>query len=265
MSKIEWTDETYNPIVGCSKISEGCQNCYAAAAAKSGRLQQFSQYQKVAPWNGTVEFVEKALYKPFLWREPKKIFTCSMSDLFHENIPNSWRNQVFAVMAIAHRHTFQVLTKRPENVRKYFEANQRAVVKIALDIAEDRRSPISDFDFPPPNMWLGTTVENQAKADERIPMLRETQAVLKFLSCEPLLEPIELDLNGIDWVIVGGESGRGARECKTDWIEGIVEQCKQSNVPVFVKQLGSNSNVKAMQKGGDITKFPRAIALREFP
>jgi len=265
MSKIEWTDETWNSIVGCSKISEGCANCYAATAAKSARLQQFERYQKVSAWNGTVEFVESVLYKPLKWKKSKKIFTCSMSDLFHENIPPSWRNQVFAVMALAHQHTFQVLTKRPENMKRYFEVNHRAVLKIAVDIAEELKVPLFDFDFPPENVWLGATVENQQRAEERIPVLKDTPGAIKFLSCEPLLESIELDLNGIDWVIVGGESGQGARKCEVCWIEDIVKQCKRYDVPVFVKQLGSNSSIKASGKGGDITEFSTAFAIREFP
>jgi len=275
MSKIQWTDETWNPIVGCSRVpgSPGCGRCYAATAAKSARLQQFDRYQKVAAWNGTVEFVESVLYKPLSWKKSRKIFTCSMSDLFHENIPDSWRHRVFGVMAlaklsggIAHQHIFQVLTKRPENMKRYFLQCSKAIKEEAIKISWEKKKPLSDFTMPLGKVWLGATVENQQKADERIPILRETPGAIKFLSCEPLLEPIQLDLNGIDWVIVGGESGRDSRECNIDWMEDIVKQCKNAGTKVFVKQLGSNCNWNTKdRKGGNIDEFPANLRVKETP
>lgn len=268
MSKIQWCDETYNPIVGCSRVpgSAGCEKCYAATAAQSARLQQFERYQKVKKWNGTVEFVESALYKPLSWKKSKKIFTCSMSDLFHENIPDNWRHQVFGVMALASQHIFQVLTKRPENMRRYLTRSYDQIRETAIAISWEKKKPLSNFSMPLQNVWLGVTTENQAKADERIPILRETPGTIKFLSCEPLLEPIQLDLNGIDWVIVGGESGRDSRECNIDWIEGIVKQCKNAGTKVFVKQLGSDCNWNTKdRKGGNIDEFPANLRIREMP
>ncbi|MBP0015354.1 MAG: DUF5131 family protein [Roseofilum sp. SID3] len=149
MSKIEWTDITYNPIVGCSRVprSPGCQNCYAATAAKSARLQQFERYQKVAAWNGTVEFVESALYNPLKWKKPRKIFTCSMSDLFHENIPDNWRHKIFAVMTLATQHTFQILTKRPENMNRYFESDRRPFTSIMLILPKKWECLLSTLTF----------------------------------------------------------------------------------------------------------------------
>ena len=120
MTNIQWTNESWNPIVGCSKISEGCANCYAETGANSGRLQQFKQYQKVAKWNGQVEFVENQLLKPLKWKKPQRIFVCSMSDLFHQNIPNSWIDRIFAVISVCQKHTFQILTKRPHRMQEYF-------------------------------------------------------------------------------------------------------------------------------------------------
>jgi protein gp37 len=310
-TNISWTDETWNSIVGCSRISAGCINCYAAIAAASPRLQQFPQYQKVKDWDGTVEFVESQLLKPLSWKKPKRIFVCSMSDLFHENIPDEWRDRIFAVMAVAHWHTFQVLTKRPENALRYFQRNDLA------QAIKDAGELVCKPELPLKNVWIGTTVENQAMADKRIPILLRIPAVIKFLSCEPLLEDIKLYLENrficqfcgseqnaeattctrchkwhsiqeylkatktVDWCIVGGESGKGARDCHIDWVRSLVKQCKSANVPVFVKQLGihpvaSSPYIEGVacvnyfvklrdRKGGDISEFPEDLQIREFP
>ena len=291
-TNISWTDETWNSIVGCSRISAGCINCYAAIAAASPRLQQFPQYQKVKDWDGTVEFVESQLLKPLSWKKPKRIFVCSMSDLFHEDIPDEWRDRIFAVMTVCQHHIFQVLTKRPKNALEYF-SNPETVVRIIDAIANIKVRPTGWSSFlqaketflPLPNCWIGTTVENQAMADIRIPLLLKIPAVVKFLSCEPLLEEINLNkFSTVEerfWVIVGGESGKGARECHIDWVRSLVKQCKSANVPVFVKQLGSNPAdalpyidgvahtnyfVKLRdRKGGDISEFPEDLQIREFP
>jgi protein gp37 len=245
-SKIEWTDATWNPIVGCSRVSPGCSQCYAAIAAASARLQQFKQYQEVAQWDGTVVFVENQLLKPFTWKKPKKIFVCSMSDLFHPNIADEWRDQIFAVMAINSQHTFQVLTKRPENAVKYFANSNRArwICHRALDIIRDEQNPLNfkygvrevNIAVPLSNVWIGVTVENQAMASHRIPLLQQIPAALRWLSVEPLLEAVEIDFTNIDWCVVGGESGSGYRECKVEWIESIASQCAEFNLPLFVKQ-----------------------------
>ncbi|MBW4690046.1 MAG: phage Gp37/Gp68 family protein [Komarekiella atlantica HA4396-MV6] len=215
-TNIEWCDETINPIVGCSRLSEGCKHCYAATAAKSSRLQQFSQYQTVSEWDGTVEFVKSQLIKPLHWRKPKKIFVCSMADLFHANVPFEWIDQVMAVVALCPQHTFQVLTKRPERALKYFRQPQLWVkwYEAAKEhlwgaIGENFGGLINlqqyfiDQPFPLPNLWLGTSTENQAMADKRIPILLQIPASLRFLSCEPLLEEITLSRyhnNGIGYL-----------------------------------------------------------------
>lgn len=301
MSKIEWCDETWNPLVGCSRISAGCSRCYAAEAAKSARLQQFTQYQKVKDWDGMIEFVENQLLKPLSWKASKKVFVCSMSDIFHANVKDEWLDKIFAVMAIAKQHTFQVLTKRPERMNEYL-SDPKTVQRIGTWIAADlsphyglvglNHSVFDEFDLPLPNCWLGVSVENQKAADDRIPSLLATPASVRFLSCEPLLEAIEIEEYlragteelghpGIGLAIIGGESGPGARPCHIDWIRSLVKQCQQTKTAVFVKQLGSHAidstpyidgivqnhfQVKLKnRKGGDISEFPLDVQIREFP
>lgn len=295
MTKIQWTNRTWNPIVGCSKISEGCQQCYAQTVANSARLQQFPQYQKVAQWNGTVEFVQSQLLKPLSWKQPQHIFVCSMSDLFHHNIPFDWIDQVFAVMALANHHTYQILTKRPQRMQQYFLSKFRPRVKKLIDDfpirLEDKIGKGHCFD----HLWLGTTIENQEVADQRLlALLGIPTNNLKFISGEPLLGEIDLSIyfglyqiedNGKwflkfgsrwakspDWVIVGGESGSNARACNVEWIRSIVKQCQASEVPVFVKQLGSNpvdnegKRIKLKHRqGGNVDEFPADLQLRQFP
>jgi len=294
MTTIAWTDETINPIVGCSRISAGCQNCYAASAAKSARLQQFPQYQKVANWNGTTEFVENQLHKPYQWKKSKRIFLGSMTDLFHENTPFSWLEEIMAMVEETPQHTYQILTKRPQRMIEFFDWYS------ALCSDES----IGDIKWRmPDNIWLGVSCENQAMADKRIPLLLEIPAKVRFLSCEPLLEPLDLskflpiewseiaedwieswpgvgsyNVNDYpNWIIVGGESGTGARPCHVDWIRDIASQCQSAKVPVFVKQLGSNvisspyiDGVKSHyklkdRKGADINEFPDDLRLQQFP
>lgn len=283
-TSISWTNETWNPLVGCSKLSVGCQKCYAAEAAKSARLQQFPQYQKVKDWDGTIEFVENQLLKPLSWRSPKKVFVCSMSDTFHANVKDEWLDQIFAIMAIACQHTFQILTKRPERMQQYL-SDPVTVDRIKKAGYEFTHNMDCLNNWPLPNVWLGTSVENQKAADDRIPSLLKTPAVLHFLSCEPLLEQVNLSdfLSHTmrQWVIIGGESGPGARPCHIDWIRSLVQQCQQTKTAAFVKQLGSQAidsspyidgvvqnhfQVKLKsRKGGDISEFPLDLQVREFP
>jgi protein gp37 len=308
MSTIEWTDETVNPIVGCSKISPGCQNCYAANAAKSPRLQQFPQYQKVAAWDGTVEFVESQMLKVLKWKKPKRIFVCSMADIFHKNVPDEWLDKIFAYMAIANHHTYQILTKRPERMAEYFtveSANRVTTLyhqllkdgvggKIKQDWVE-RHCTVFQIDewWPLNNVWLGVSVENQKAADSRIPILLETPAKVRFLSCEPLLGEVNLseyleidcyvdsmstpdgsgriDIKPINLIIAGGESGPNARVCHVEHLRSLVQQCQEAEVPVFVKQLGklpllNNGPYKISdRKGGIFSEFPEDLEVREFP
>ena len=293
MSKIQWTNETWNPIVGCSKISEGCVNCYAESLAKAPRLQKFEQYQKVSDWDGTVEFVESQLYKPLSWKTPKKIFVCSMGDLFHEDVNFEWIDKIMAIMCHCKHHTFQVLTKRPDRAVFYFNDHLPNIGLRWFALGENVAVTFKS-QTPLPNIWIGVSVENQARANERIPLLYQIPAKVKFLSCEPLLEPLELlssipveidelidneqqiYLNDfVDWVIVGGESGSKARPCYYDWILRVVQDCKALTIPVFVKQLGSNfihpnesfkhkTKFKHSKKG-DIEEFPDPLKVRQFP
>jgi len=291
-TKIQWCDETWNPIVGCSRISEGCQNCYAATAAKSARLQQFNQYKLVGNWDGSVQFVESQLLKPLGWKQPKKIFVCSMADIFHKSVPDEWVDKMLAIAALCPQHTFQILTKRPARMMAYFSHPDR-LTEINFQISKILKEPFEIYQsrllkLPLPNVWLGVSVENQLAANTRIKFLTQTPAAVRFLSCEPLLERLNLskwvfdrsetDITPIDWVIVGGESGSGSRPCHLNWIRSIVDQCYQSNTPVFVKQLGSNAidsvpinggqaqhQIKTSdRKGSDISQFTD-INFRQFP
>jgi protein gp37 len=261
---IEWTDATWNPVRGCSKVSEGCRNCYAMHIAA-----RFSDpglpYEGLAVrngrgarWTGAVKFIEDHLDMPLRLRRPRRIFVNSMSDLFHESIPTAWIDRIVAVMALAPQHTFQVLTKRPELMRSYF-ADQRTynrVLRVADGELRMKRPRLGSIpiDRPPaPNIWLGTSVEDQATANERIPALLQAPARTRFLSCEPLLGPLDLtpwlhvghqvmDFPrvrwGLHWVIVGGESGLGARPMDLAWARSLRDQCWEADVPFFFKQVG---------------------------
>lgn len=299
MSKIEWTGETWNPISGCSRKSSGCQNCYAEVMTKRLAAMGNEKYQGLLNeqnrFNGVIKFDEKALLKPLSIKKSTTFFVNSMSDLFHENVPDEWIDKIFAVMALASQHTFQILTKRPERMREYLTRQSNEFGRdVYTQINKGVVNPVGFVGFPRPNIWIGVSVENQKAADERIPLLLETPAAIRFLSCEPLLSAIEFSdvtnrsdavsqigkkaLNGIDWVIVGGESGTGARPCKAVWIESIVKQCDEAKVACFVKQMGSNSIYPPRnkfdseyrkkfknRKGGDIEEFPLRLRVRQMP
>lgn len=228
-TKIEWTKRTWNPIRGCSRISDGCRHCYAEsiAARFSGEDQPFHLFadrsRSGSKWTGKVELIEHKLFEPMSWREPSLIFVNSMSDLFHEALSHTDIASVFGVMVAAQHHTFQVLTKRAHRMADWFS----------------RRRDVGAMPLPLENVWCGVSVENQDAHDERVPYLQSVPARVRFLSCEPLLGPIRLDLNGIHWVIVGGESGPGARPMKPDWVRAIRDQCLDVGVPFFFKQWGA--------------------------
>ena len=210
-SKIEWTDCTWNPVTGCSKISAGCQNCYAERMALRLRAMGSPNYVD----GFAVRCHPHMLERPLHWAKPRMVFVNSMSDLFHPQVPTSFVKDVFAVMRGAHWHTFQVLTKRSGRL-------------LDLDATLSWT----------PNMWAGVTVETDTY-HERIDDLRKTDARVKFLSLEPLLGPFDhLDLMGVDWVIVGGESGPRARPIRTDWVLNIRDQCRKAGVAFFFKQWG---------------------------
>jgi len=213
-SRIEWTESTWNPLTGCNKVSPGCKHCYAERMAK--RLQSMGQEKYRNGFRLTLH--PEVLEDPLSWHKPQIIFVNSMSDLFHENVPVEFIQSVFDVMRRAYWHTFQILTKRAERL---FE----------LD-------PVLEW---PANVWMGVSVENQ-NYTFRIDCLRNTHAKVKFLSLEPLLGPISnLSLEGIDWVIVGGESGPHARPIQPEWVREIRDQCLTNHVPFFFKQWGGTN------------------------
>ena len=297
---IEWTDSTWNPFIGCSRVSEGCRHCYAERLAGRFSAKTEGVYAGTTKtvnglqvWTGKINRAPaETLLKPLHWRAPRRIFVNSMSDLFHENVPDGWIDQVFAVMALCPQHVFQVLTKRPERMREYLDG-VRVIPRTGADVSPYSRTAIglmmfgmiteeqrvavlvkrSQYSYqisvrcepghegeivqwPLPNVWLGVSVENQAAADERIPLLLRTPAAVRFVSCEPLLGPVDLDEKhdwltegfsewpkkaghpSLDWVIVGGESGPGARPMHPDWARSLRDQCVDAAVPFFFKQWG---------------------------
>ncbi|MDO8357242.1 MAG: phage Gp37/Gp68 family protein [Nitrospirota bacterium] len=347
---IEWTDRVWNPIRGCSMVSAGCQNCYAMKQAHrfSGPGQPYEGLTYGPRWTGKIKLVPEALDAPLHWKKPRRIFVNSMSDLFHEEVHDKFIAAVFGVMAAAPQHTFQVLTKRPERMRQWFRwiESKRGGLTTSLVkhggawpkvdeysaesvlcayCAREVLEPLSKVTWAPwplPNVWLGVSVENQATADERIPLLLETPAAVRFVSAEPLLGSVDFSvpwppgwreqgdpqsdrfdglrfddrnsfarLGRLNWVIVGGESGPGARPCDVSWIRSIRDQCQKAGVPVFVKQLGAKPFVvegsQAAQewsasgatsvmddcggihvkdkKGGDMAEWSEDLRVREFP
>ena len=216
-SKIEWTDATWNPVRGCTKISPGCKHCYAATFAERWRGIPEHPYEH----GFDLRLVPDKLVDPLLWARSRTVFVNSMSDLFHADVPEHYVASVFGVMRLADWHVYQVLTKRAE----------RMATVLRRQAKRDRE--------PAPHVWLGVSVENRKHGLPRIDHLRNTPAAIRFLSVEPLLEDLgELDLEGIDWVIVGGESGPGARPMQPEWVVSIQQQCVEAGVPFFFKQWG---------------------------
>lgn len=311
---IEWTDATWNPVVGCSVVSPGCEHCYAARM--DHRLRGIAG-EEWKPWTSpnaayNVRLHPERLAAPLTWRKPRRVFVNSMSDLFHEQVPDEFIDRVFAVMALTPQHTYQVLTKRPERMRAYLTADDREsqIFCHALAMGPERCALRAGF-MPLLNVWLGVSCEDQRRADERIPLLLQTPAAVRFISAEPLLgavDLVEMVLDerlrekhpndpiirfnaftglmsgmdeyifgrvGLDWVIVGGESGPGARPCDEGWVFDIVQQCRAAGVAAFVKQLGTNSGWslggvwgathRKDRKGGNPSEWPEDLRLREFP
>jgi len=240
-TKIEWTDETWNVVTGCTPISPGCANCYARRMAR--RLAGRFGYPE-APDHFNVTLRPDRLKQPLHWCEPRMVFVCSMSDLFHEDVPPDFTWKVIEVMWMSFHHTFQILTKRPER---------------AADILT--RSMWWNNDTPR-NIWLGVTAENQEQADKRIPILLQIPAAVRFVSVEPMLEPIDLTLytfdsfqdEPLDWVIVGAETGPGKREMQLDWARDILHTCKSSGTPFFFKKDGVGNHTL---DGVMYEEFPR--------
>lgn len=261
---IEWTDATWNPVTGCTKVSQGCKHCYAER--DWNRMVHLPAYKGRAFTD--VACHPERLIQPLRWKRPRRIFVNSMSDLFHESVPFEFIDQVFAAMAICPQHTFQVLTKRPERMRDYTTRLSRSA-KLLDDAARTMGYSFEHegqylVSFPLPNVWLGVSVEDQQTADERIPLLLQTPAAVRWVSAEPLLGRVDLceafgmwwnqtigcfesigqrfnpglGRGGIDWVVVGGESGPKARPMHPDWVRSIRDQCKSAGVPFLFKQWG---------------------------
>ena len=262
---IEWTDATWNPVTGCSIVSPGCTNCYAMKLAGTRLKHTNSRKGLTMPsksgpvWNGQVRLNEEWLFQPLEWKRPRMIFVCAHGDLFAENVPDEWIDKVFAVMAMAPQHTFQVLTKRAERMRDYLRYRFSRIVDAMATMTATVNLP----DWPLPNVWLGVSTEDQKRADERIPFLLDTPASVRWISAEPLLGPINLAeylrlvihkpgsvgksteihlqiiRHALDWIVVGGESGPGARPMHPTWVRSIRDQCAAAGVPLFFKQWGA--------------------------
>jgi len=275
-SGIEWTEATWNPTTGCTKVSPGCKNCYAKHQAWP-RLAAMKTGVYTGRVFEDVRWHSERLDQPLRWTRPRRIFVNSMSDLFHEDIPDSFIDQVFAFMTLARQHIFQVLTKRPQRMQEYMN-DLNSLLRVGIHTCVIDPDHPAGQEWPPTNVWLGVSVENQETADERIPLLLETPAAVRWLSCEPLLGPIDLldfppsltnaretivdtDQHLIDWVVVGGESGPNARPMEPLWAHCIRVQCLNAGVPFFMKQ-GSQNNWPSYH---DIDTFPPNLQVREYP
>lgn len=253
MTKISWTEKVWNPVAGCTRASAGCDKCYAFTMTKRLEAMGMQDYAGLVGhghFNGVVRELPHKLHIPMERKKPTMYFVNSMSDLFHTGVSDEFIDMVFAVMASCSRHTFQVLTKRPDRMAEYMNHRDR------LDNIYDAWYEVSDQPreaaaWPLPNVWLGTSVENQKQANKRIPHLLRVNAAVRFLSCEPLLGPVNLNdvfpgglpcpvdgpyTRAIHWVIVGAESGHGARPMQLDWVRSLRDQCQAAGVPFFFKQ-----------------------------
>jgi protein gp37 len=268
---IEWCDATWNPVTGCTKVSEGCRNCYALTFAERWRGTPGHYFET----GFDLTLRPDKLDQPLKWKKPRKIFVNSMSDLFHKEVPNDFIAKVFDVMTKAEHHIFMVLTKRPERMKEFMEW-----------YFETNKDPFDENDKPyiAPNIWLGVSVENQQAADERIPSLLQTPAAVRFLSCEPLLGEVDLEypessnkaqyccsghmcgcqgkpinpplVYGIDWIIAGGESGHRARPMHPEWARSLRDQCQAAGVSFFFKQWGEWGDfTNTVCKGGSEDKI----------
>jgi protein gp37 len=246
-SKIEWTDATWNPVTGCTKVSPGCDHCYAETLAERFRGTPGHYYEH----GFDLQLRPDKLDQPLRWKRPRRVFVNSMSDLFHADIPDEYIAKVFAVMALAPQHTFQVLTKRPGRMRSLMSIPwfHLAVEQEATYIHEVRKDGqprfvwVNSLAWPLPNVWLGVSAEDQKWANIRIPVLSVTPAAVRFVSMEPLLGPIDCsswlyNRRRLSWVICGGESGRGARPMHPDWVRTIRDQCQSAEVAFHFKQWG---------------------------
>ena len=269
-TKIHWAEKVWNPVTGCSKVSPGCQNCYAEKMAK--RLAGRYGYPADEPFRVTVH--PDRLGEPAGWKKPQRVFVCSMADLFHDDVPGDFILRVFGRMNAAHQHTFMLLTKRPENALKFCQE---------YGLMSSEFGPTPSGEVWPENVWMGVTAENQETADKRIPILLQIPAHVHFVSCEPILSKIDLTgeyltgkcggrypfptlqtehrtkwINLLDWVICGGESGQQARPMNQEWAESLYDQCRVAGVPFFMKQMSGRTTAEreAIPASIDVQQFP---------
>ena len=308
---IAWTEQSWNPLRGCSRVSEGCRNCYAerVAARFSGPGQPYEGLAEMTPsgprWTGVVRMVPEHLGDPLRWRRPRLVFVNSMSDLFHGSVNFPDIAAIFGVMAASPTHTFQVLTKRPERAREWFrwiserggeEECSEADIAIteAMDVEGASIGILPSALWPLPNVWLGVSVEDQETADERVPVLLDTPAAVRWVSYEPALGPVDWApwmrpssrpyppptrgmriLPAIDWVVCGGESGPGARPFDVAWARSTIKAGREAGFPVFVKQLGERPIDGDApfetdwhphdRKWGKPHEWPEDLRVREYP
>lgn len=265
-SSIEWTNKVWNPTTGCHKISQGCKNCYAEKMHK--RLTAMGQKKYKRPFLAGAFPDEPSLYAPLKWKKPAMIFVNSMSDLFHESVPDEFIIRVLAVMYVCDQHTFQVLTKRADRLPKFFsDPKLPGRIDDAVGRLMSETSGISSKiciqqngyleNWPLKNLWLGVSVENQDTAMERIPQLMETPAAIRWLSMEPLLEMVHFrDIrvaDKLDWIVVGGESGPKKRPFNVDWARYVRDYCKVQGIKFFMKQIDK------------VQEIPSTLMIREYP
>lgn len=262
-TKIEWTDHTWNVVIGCSKVSAGCKNCYAEkmSVRLSGmnnkcspdyaEILRYADYGKPLGFNGNVKMLPERLEQPLRWKKSSMVFVNSMSDLFHEDVPFEFIDEVFKIIVACPKHTFQILTKRPERMKEYWEWTKQVV---EIEYAD--------------NIWLGVSVENKL-ALHRISILESIAVATRFISFEPLLEDLDflfevrdrgIDVGKIHWCVIGCESGVRKRDCRSEWVEDLVAVLESFEIPVFVKQLQINGKVVK-----DMEQFPEHLQIREYP
>jgi protein gp37 len=293
-TSIQWTDHTWNPTRGCSRVSPGCEHCYAEviAARFGGPGLPFGGYARRGPqggrWTGKVSLVEDKLGDPLAWKEPRKVFVNSMSDLFHEKLSNEEIAAVFGVMSACPQHTFQILTKRSARMREWFAwlaaackervgsedwFVQNTAIKLGVKIPlHTVKGTIKSYPWPLENVHLGVSVEDQTRADERVPDLLACPASVRWLSCEPLLEAVHVTgMAGLDWLVVGGESGPGARPMSLTAARSLRDQCGADDVRFFFKQTGAvlarAHGLKDLH-GGTFHEYPPEwddLRVRQFP
>lgn len=268
-SKIEWTDATWNVVIGCDKVSPGCDHCYAIRTAH--RFQEhpnptvaaaYAGTEADGDWTGRVNLVESRLDLPLRWKRPRRIFVNAQSDLFHGRVTLDFLAKVWAVMSLTPQHTYQILTKRAGIMRSILAGTVspgpgirmpfKSVVdaerlRMGYPVLPDSAREDGTYAWPLPNVWLGVSVEDQARLTLRVPALLDTPAAVRWLSCEPLLGPVDVInglgdswLTGIDWIVAGGESGPGSRPMHPDWVRSLRDQCDVAGVPFLFKQWGSH-------------------------